>query len=157
MGILTVPMSIFGALLPLYIGKGSHVGFASLNIYSQVGLITLIGLISKHGILLVEFANHEQLKGKNKIAAILSSARLRVRPILMTTAAMVVGVLPLVFASGAGAVGRQSMGMVICFGMLVGTIFTLFVVPVMYIFLAQNKQKLFLKKQQQAIEIKELD
>ncbi|WP_162896600.1 efflux RND transporter permease subunit [Cysteiniphilum halobium] len=155
--LITVPMSIFGALLPLYIGKSYHAGFASLNIYSQVGLITLIGLISKHGILLVEFANKEQLKGKNKIVAILSSAELRVRPILMTTAAMVVGVLPLVFASGAGAVGRQSMGMIICFGMLIGTIFTLFIVPIMYIFLAQNKQKLFLKKQRQALEIKSLE
>lgn len=126
----SVPMSIFGALLPLYLGLGT------INIYSQIGLVTLIGLITKHGILMVEFANQLQKeKALSNIEAITTAASIRLRPILMTTAAMVFGVVPLVFASGAGAVSRNDIGMVIAFGMTIGTCFTLYVVPVMYSYL----------------------
>jgi len=107
--LISVPMSIGGALIPLYVGQLFNFGYASINIYTQVGLITLIGLISKHGILLVEFANKLQEEGYSKIDAILKSASLRLRPILMTTAAMVVGVLPLVYATGAGAVSPANL------------------------------------------------
>jgi len=101
-----------------------------------VGLVTLIGLISKHGILIVQFANDLQREGKGKREAVEMAAVIRLRPILMTTAAMVLGVLPLVTASGAGAVGRYNMGLVIAAGIAIGTLFTLFVVPAMYMFLA---------------------
>lgn len=135
--LVSVPMSICGALIPLYLGA------ASINIYTQVGLITLIGLISKHGILMVDFANklqeHEKLGVR---AAIEKAAAIRLRPILMTTAAMVVGVLPLLLAEGAGAKSRFDIGIVIATGMLIGTMFTLFVVPTMYTFLAKDHNKL---------------
>jgi len=128
---LTVPLSIFGALVPL------NLGVASLNIYTQVGLITLIGLITKHGILMVEFANlQRERKGIDKFQAIVEAAQVRLRPILMTTAAMVLGVLPLLIASGAGAKARFSIGLVIAAGMSIGTLFTLFVLPTIYTFLA---------------------
>ncbi|WP_192484470.1 MULTISPECIES: efflux RND transporter permease subunit [Cysteiniphilum] len=140
--LISVPMSICGALIPLYLGQLFNSGYASINIYTQVGLITLIGLISKHGILLVEFANKLQEEGYSKVEAILKSAALRLRPILMTTAAMVVGVIPLVIASGAGAVSRQSIGIVIASGMTIGTLFTLFVVPVVYTYLAKDRRVL---------------
>lgn len=125
--LVTVPLSIFGAVVPIALG------FATLNIYTQVGLLTLIGLISKHGILIVEFANQLALQGLERREAVLESAALRLRPILMTTFATVLGVLPLVMASGAGANSRFSIGLVITAGMLVGTLFTLFVVPVFYL------------------------
>ncbi len=125
--LVTVPLSIFGAVVPLALG------FATLNIYTQVGLLTLIGLISKHGILIVEFANKLCLKGLDRREAVLQAASLRLRPILMTTFATVLGVWPLVTASGAGANSRFSIGLVITAGMLVGTLFTLFVVPVFYL------------------------
>ena len=129
----TVPLSIFGAMLPLYFGA------ATLNIYTEVGLVTLIGLISKHGILIVQFANDLQRdKGLNKHDAILAAAGVRLRPVLMTTAAMVIGVLPLVVATGAGANSRYSIGLVISVGMAVGTLFTLFVLPAIYTFLAED-------------------
>ncbi|MEP6390265.1 MAG: efflux RND transporter permease subunit [Halioglobus sp.] len=129
----TVPLSIFGAMLPLYFGA------ATLNIYTEVGLVTLIGLISKHGILIVQFANDLQRdEGLNRHDAILKSAGIRLRPVLMTTAAMVIGVLPLVTASGAGAESRFSIGLVISVGMAVGTLFTLFVLPAIYTFLAEQ-------------------
>ncbi|MFZ9035750.1 MAG: efflux RND transporter permease subunit [Francisellaceae bacterium] len=152
--LVSVPLSICGALIPLYIGQIFNLGFASINIYTQVGLITLIGLISKHGILMVEFANKLQEEGKSKFEAIYHSATVRLRPILMTTAAMVMGVLPLVYASGAGAVSRQSIGVVIASGMLIGTCFTLFVVPVVYSYLAKDRAKLMAtwRKQDQMIE-----
>ncbi|WP_395946115.1 efflux RND transporter permease subunit [Caedibacter taeniospiralis] len=140
--LISVPMSICGALIPLYIGQLFNLGYASINIYTQVGLITLIGLISKHGILLTEFANKLQEEGYSKVDAILKSAALRLRPILMTTAAMVVGVIPLVIATGAGAVSRQSIGIVIASGMTIGTMFTLFVVPVVYSYLAKDRRAL---------------
>jgi len=130
--LVSVPMSICGAMIFISLG----VGGASLNIYTEVGLVTLIGLISKHGILIVQFANDLQREGKGKREAVEMAAAIRLRPILMTTAAMVLGVLPLVTASGAGAVGRFNMGLVIAAGIAIGTLFTLFVVPAMYMFLA---------------------
>lgn len=129
---MTVPLSIFGAMIPLFLGV------ATLNIYTQVGLITLVGLISKHGILIVEFANQLQREGKDKVQAVVEAAALRLRPILMTTAAMVLGVMPLVLATGAGAISRFNMGLVITVGLSIGTLFTLFVVPVMYTLLAKT-------------------
>jgi multidrug efflux pump len=126
--LISVPLSIAGALIFIAIG----VGGASLNIYTQVGLVTLIGLISKHGILIVEVANEEQLSGKSKRAAIVAAAGVRLRPILMTTAAMVLGVVPLVFARGAGGASRYAIGLVISTGLGIGTLFTLFVVPGVY-------------------------
>lgn len=132
--LVSVPMSICGALIFISLG----IGDSSLNIYTEVGLVTLIGLISKHGILIVQFANDLQREGKTKREAIELAAATRLRPILMTTAAMVLGVLPLVFASGAGAAGRFNMGLVITTGIAIGTLFTLFVVPTMYLLLAEN-------------------
>ena len=131
--LISVPMSICGALIPL------NLGAASINIYTQVGLITLIGLISKHGILIVDFANKLQ-KNQNLNAkqAVEQAAASRLRPILMTTAAMVFGVFPLLIASGAGAVSRFDIGLVIASGLLIGTCFTLFVVPTMYTYLAAD-------------------
>ena len=125
--LVTVPLSIFGAVVPIALG------FATLNIYTQVGLLTLIGLISKHGILIVEFSNKLVLQGKTRSEAVLEAASLRLRPILMTTFATVLGVWPLVIASGPGANSRFSIGLMITAGMLVGTLFTLFVVPVFYL------------------------
>jgi multidrug efflux pump len=131
--LVSVPMSICGALVPL------AMGFATINIYTQIGLVTLIGLISKHGILMVEFANEIQAhKNLDRRLAIEEAARIRLRPILMTTAAMVMGLVPLLFASGAGASSRFSIGLVIVVGMLVGTLFTLFVLPTMYTLLARD-------------------
>src|SRR5574337_1128980 len=130
--LVSVPLAIFGALIFIFLD------FASVNIYTEVGLVTLMGLISKHGILLVEFANELQAKGRSKREAIEEAAAIRLRPILMTTAAMVFGVVPLVIASGAGAAGRQAMGIVICSGMAIGTLFTLFVVPAMYLFIGTD-------------------
>jgi multidrug efflux pump len=132
--LVSVPMSICGALIFISLG----VGGASLNIYTEVGLVTLIGLISKHGILIVEFANALQREGKSKREAIEAAAGIRLRPILMTTAAMVLGVVPLITASGAGAVSRFNMGLVIASGIAIGTLFTLFVVPAMYMLLAAS-------------------
>ncbi|MEO7128455.1 MAG: efflux RND transporter permease subunit, partial [Rhodoferax sp.] len=116
-------------------------GFASMNIYTEVGLVTLMGLISKHGILIVEVANQMQHDGKSKREAIEAAAGVRLRPILMTTAAMVFGVVPLVIASGAGAAGRHAMELVIFTGMSIGTLFTLFVVPAMYLFIGTDHSK----------------
>ncbi|MRX10648.1 MMPL family transporter [Pseudoduganella sp. FT25W] len=128
--LFSVPMALFGAMTFIFLG------FASINIYTQVGLVTLMGLISKHGILIVEVANHLREAGKSKREAIEEAAGTRLRPILMTTAAMVFGVVPLVIASGAGAAGRHAMGLVIFTGLSIGTLFTLFVVPAMYMWLA---------------------
>ncbi|MEM1113520.1 MAG: efflux RND transporter permease subunit [Pseudomonadota bacterium] len=125
--LISVPLSIFGAVVPLALG------FATLNIYTQVGLLTLIGLISKHGILIVEFANQLVAQGRDQRSAVLEAAGLRLRPILMTTFATVLGVFPLIIASGAGANSRFSIGLMITAGMLVGTLFTLFVLPAFYL------------------------
>ncbi len=132
--LLTVPLSICGAMIFIFLGWHQ----ASLNIYSEVGLVTLIGLISKHGILIVEFANQLQRQGHSKMQAITTAAGIRLRPILMTTAAMVVGVLPLITATGAGALGRYNIGLVIATGISIGTFFTLFVIPAFYLLLAQE-------------------
>jgi multidrug efflux pump len=129
--LVSVPLALFGALIFVNL-------FASLNIYTEVGLVTLMGLISKHGILMVEFANQSQLAGMSKREAIEHAAGVRLRPILMTTAAMVLGVLPLVIASGAGAAGRFNMGLVISTGLAIGTLFTLFVVPAFYLLLSTD-------------------
>lgn len=134
--LVTVPLSIFGALLPIFLG------LVTLNIYTQIGLVTLIGLISKHGILMVDFANKMQQEQRlDKFDAIVKAAQVRLRPILMTTAAMVVGLIPLVFASGAGADSRFNIGIVIVCGMSIGTLFTLFVLPVFYTLLARDHRK----------------
>jgi len=135
--LVSVPMSIAGALI--FISTG--VGGATLNIYTEVGLVTLMGLISKHGILIVEFANTLQQQGKSKREAIELACGIRLRPILMTTAAMVLGVVPLIVASGAGAVSRFDMGLVISSGIAIGTLFTLFVVPAVYMLLAADHSK----------------
>jgi multidrug efflux pump len=127
--LISVPLSILGALI--FIALGVH--GASLNIYTQVGLVTLIGLISKHGILIVEVANEEQKNGKSKRGAIVTAAGVRLRPILMTTAAMVLGVAPLVLARGQGGASRFAIGLVISAGLAIGTLFTLFVVPAVYL------------------------
>ena len=128
----SVPLAISGALL------FSFLGFTTLNIYSQVGLITLVGLVSKNGILIVEFANHLQETGKEKLAAVTEAATTRLRPILMTTAATVVGHFPLVLAKGPGAGARNSIGIMLVSGMIIGTIFTLFVVPSVYMLVARR-------------------
>lgn len=130
--LISVPMSICGAMIFV------SLGFATLNIYSEVGLVTLIGLISKNGILIVQFANDLQLTGKNKLEAVQMAASIRLRPILMTSIATVLGVFPLIIASGAGAQSRFSIGLVIATGISIGTLFTLFVVPAMYMILADD-------------------
>jgi multidrug efflux pump len=130
---ISVPMAIVGALIPLFFGA------ATMNIYTQVGLLTLVGLISKHGILMVEFANELQLnEGLDRRSAIEMAARVRLRPILMTTAAMVTGLLPLLTATGAGAASRFSIGLVVVAGMSIGTLFTLFVLPAVYVAIATD-------------------
>jgi multidrug efflux pump len=131
----SVPLAIAGALL------FSFLGFTSLNIYSQVGLITLVGLVSKNGILIVEFANHLQEQGKDKLEAIVEASTTRLRPILMTTAATVVGHFPLVLASGPGAGARNSIGIMLVTGMIIGTAFTLFVVPSIYVLVARTRER----------------
>jgi multidrug efflux pump len=131
---LTVPLSMTGALALLQWTGGT------LNVYSQIGLITLVGLITKHGILIVEFANQLRDEGKTMTEAVLESASLRLRPILMTTGAMVLGAVPLALASGAGAESRRQIGMVIVGGMTFGTVLTLFVVPTVYTLLARRRR-----------------
>jgi len=128
----SVPLALSGALL------FSFLGFTTLNIYSQVGLITLVGLVAKNGILIVEFANHLQEQGRDKLQAVIEAAGTRLRPILMTTAATVMGHMPLVFASGPGAGARNSIGIMLVTGMIIGTVFTLFVVPSIYVLVAKT-------------------
>ena len=140
--LIGLPASIFGALFVLFIlGEVNgmmqnqspiNLGSGTINIYTQIGLVTLIGLISKHGILMVEFANKLQEQGLDKFSAIKEAAAVRLRPILMTTAAMVIGVVPLLIADGAGAKSRFDIGLVIAAGMTIGTMFTLFITPVVY-------------------------
>jgi multidrug efflux pump len=135
--LVALPTAMFGALLPM------NLGAASVNIYTQIGLVTLIGLISKHGILMVEFANRlQEEEGLDRRAAIEKAAAVRLRPILMTTAAMVVGMLPLLIAQGAGAKSRFDIGLVIAGGMSVGTMFTLFITPAVYIYVARDRRKM---------------
>lgn len=130
--LLTVPLSMTGALAALYYAGGT------LNVFSQIGLVTLVGLITKHGILIVEFANQQQEAGRERLEAVIEASVLRLRPILMTTAAMVLGAIPLALAEGAGAESRQQIGWVIVGGMTLGTILTLFVVPMAYSFLGRR-------------------
>jgi multidrug efflux pump len=142
--LISVPMSLAGALIFIALG----VGGATLNIYTEVGLVTLMGLISKHGILIVEFANAQQLAGKSKLEAVELAAGIRLRPILMTTAAMVFGVVPLIVSTGAGAVSRFNLGLVIASGLSIGTLFTLFVVPAAYVLLATDHSKLRMQQEE---------
>lgn len=133
--ILSVPLSLAGAIFTLWIFPSG-----TLNIYSQIGLVTLIGLITKHGILIVDFANKMQEAGKSAYEAVIEASRLRLRPILMTTFAMVFGAVPLAYSSGAGAETREQIGLVIVGGMSVGTLFTLFVIPVVYTYLSRKRK-----------------
>jgi multidrug efflux pump len=133
--LVSVPLSIAGAMIFIYLGFFG----VSLNIYTEVGLVTLMGLVSKHGILMVEVANEARMAGKPKREAIEYAANIRLRPILMTTAAMVLGVVPLILASGAGAAARENMGVVIAAGLSIGTCFTLFVVPAVYMVLSDKR------------------
>jgi multidrug efflux pump len=126
----SVPLALSAALVFTYLG------FTTINIYSQIGLITLVGLIAKNGILIVAFANELQTQGMTKLAAIREGAKTRLRPILMTTAATVFGHLPLVFVTGAGAEARNSIGIMLVSGMAIGTVFTLFILPVIYLVVA---------------------
>jgi multidrug efflux pump len=143
--LISVPMSICGALLPLFIG------LSTINIYTQVGLVTLIGLISKHGILMVSFARSLQIsKRVDKRTAIVEAARVRLRPILMTTAAMVAGLLPLLLASGAGSGARYAIGLVVVSGMAIGTMFTIFVLPMVYLWLATDHSAVAMASQARA-------
>ncbi|SEH56354.1 efflux RND transporter permease subunit [Magnetospirillum fulvum] len=143
--LVTVPLAVCGALLPLYLG------FTTLNIYTQIGLVTLIGLISKHGILMVAFANEIQhSEGLDRHAAIRKSAKVRMRPVLMTTAAMVAGLVPLLFAGGAGAASRFAIGIVVVMGMLIGTLFTLFVLPTFYTLIAKDHRPSKTSEREQA-------
>ncbi|MCB1567036.1 MAG: efflux RND transporter permease subunit, partial [Xanthomonadales bacterium] len=141
--LLSVPLAMFGALAALaLLNSGANLGLwhatGSMNIYTQIGLITLVGLIAKHGIMIVEFANQLQEQGRDKVSAAFEAARLRLRPILMTTGAMVLGAVPLALASGAGAEARHQIGWVIVGGMSFGTLLTLFVVPVVYSLIAKS-------------------
>jgi len=129
----SVPLALSGALL------FSFLGLTTLNIYSQVGLITLVGLVAKNGILIVQFANHLQETGLSKLNAVIEAAGTRLRPILMTTAATVVGHTPLILATGPGAGARNSIGIMLVSGMIVGTMFTLFVVPSIYVLGARSR------------------
>lgn len=131
--LLTVPLSITGALLALTLAG------ATLNVYSQIGLVTLVGLITKHGILIVEVANQMREQGKDVMTSIIEAAVMRLRPILMTTGAMVLGAVPLAIATGAGAQSRQAIGWVIVGGMSFGTLLTLFVVPIAYSLITRDK------------------
>jgi multidrug efflux pump len=140
----SVPLAISGAL------TFSFLGLTTLNIYSQVGLITLVGLIAKNGILIVEFANHLQETGKDKLSAVIEAAGTRLRPILMTTAATVVGHFPLVTASGPGAGARNSIGIMLVSGMIIGTVFTLFVLPSIYVLVARTRARVVEESPEQA-------
>ena len=131
----SAPLALSGSLMFMFLG------FTSLNIYSQVGLITLIGLVAKNGILIVEFANHLQERGLDKAAAVIEAAGTRLRPILMTTAATVFGHLPLIMAHGPGAGARNSIGIALVTGMIIGTAFTLFVVPAIYTVVAKAHKR----------------
>ena len=146
----SVPLAMFGALIFSFLKFSGPPGLTykltegwttTLNIYSQVGLVTLVGLIAKNAILIVEFANHQQLAGLSKLEAVQAAAITRLRPILMTTIATVAGHFPLTLVTGAGAVARNSIGVVLVGGMSIGTIFTLFVVPAVYVLVAKDHSK----------------
>jgi multidrug efflux pump len=144
----SVPLAMFGALIFTFLKMPDpNVAFwtkgwtTTLNIYSQVGLVTLVGLVSKNGILIVEFANHLQEQGRTKLEAVQEAAMTRLRPILMTSAATIAGHFPLVLVTGAGAAARNSIGLVLVGGMAVGTLFTLFVIPSIYMLVARDHSK----------------
>jgi multidrug efflux pump len=137
----SVPLTISAALLFPYLEVQLTAATATINVYSQVGLITLVGLIAKNGILIVEFANTLQERGKDKLAALREAAATRLRPVLMTTAATIFGHVLLVFVAGPGAAARNSIGIVLVAGMAIGTVFTLFIVPIFYLLLATDHQK----------------
>lgn len=140
--LITVPLAVCGALVPIWLG------YTTMNIYTQIGLVTLIGLISKHGILMVSFANEIQKhEGMGPLEAMHKAAVIRMRPVLMTTSAMVVGLVPLLFASGAGAASRYAIGIVVVTGMLVGTLFTLFILPTFYSLMARDHRKVSAREQ----------
>jgi len=128
----SVPLALAGALM------FSFFGLTSINIYSQVGLVTLVGLVAKNGILIVEFANKLQESGHDKLSAIIEAAGTRLRPVLMTSVATVAGHFPLILATGPGAIARNSIGWVLVSGMIIGTSFTLFFVPAIYMLVARN-------------------
>jgi multidrug efflux pump len=146
----SVPLAISGALL------FSFLGLTTLNIYSQIGLITLVGLVSKNGILIVEFANKLQERGRDRLSAVIEASETRLRPILMTTAATVMGHLPLVFATGPGAGARNSIGMMLVTGMIIGSAFTLFVVPSIYVFVARTHRAVADERQPQESDLVEV-
>ncbi|MBI3776423.1 MAG: efflux RND transporter permease subunit, partial [Gammaproteobacteria bacterium] len=129
---LTVPLAISGALLSLYLTNGT------LNVYSQIGMVMLVGLITKNGILIVEFANQLQTHGKSKVEAVIESAGLRLRPIVMTTLTMIFAAIPLAMATGAGAESRSQIGWVVVGGLALGTLLTLFVIPAAYTLIARR-------------------
>ncbi len=139
---LTVPLAIAGALLALFVTYKTFNASSTLNVYSEIGLVMLVGLITKHGILIVEFANQLRRKGRDKVDAVVEAATLRLRPILMTTAAMVLGAVPLALAMGAGAESRRPIGWVIVGGLLFGTFLTLFVIPTFYVMLMRKATRL---------------
>jgi multidrug efflux pump len=146
----SVPLALSGALM------FSFLGLTTLNIYSQVGLITLVGLVSKNGILIVEFANHLQERGMGKVSAVVEAAGTRLRPILMTTAATVMGHFPLILATGPGAGARNSIGIMLVSGMIIGTAFTLFVVPSIYVVVARTHSAEVLHEEEQALAVSEV-
>ncbi|OFZ00007.1 MAG: hypothetical protein A2491_00740 [Bacteroidetes bacterium RIFOXYC12_FULL_35_7] len=132
----TVPLAFAGAILALWMFN------QTLNIFSEIGIIMLIGLVTKNGILIVEFANKRRLKGEEKIVAVVEAAALRLRPILMTSFATALGALPIALALGAGAQSRVSLGIVVIGGILFSLILTLFVIPAMYVFISRKKQQI---------------
>jgi multidrug efflux pump len=145
----SVPLAVSGSLL------FSFLGFTSLNIYSQIGLITLVGLVAKNGILIVEFANQLQVSGRDKLAAVIEASTTRLRPILMTSAATVMGHFPLIIATGPGAGARNSIGIMLVTGMIIGTAFTLFVVPAIYVLVARERRSEAEESAQLEIELEE--
>jgi multidrug efflux pump len=146
----SVPLALSGALL------FSFLGLTTLNIYSQVGLITLVGLVSKNGILIVQFANQLREAGADKLAAVIEASSTRLRPILMTTAATVVGHFPLVLATGPGAGARNSIGIMLVSGMIIGTLFTLFVVPSIYMLVARARVTAVVPARAREVRVPEL-
>ncbi len=160
----SVPLAMFGALLFTFLKMPNpNIAFftkgwtTTLNIYSQVGLVTLVGLVSKNGILIVQFANELQRQGLSKLAAVAQAARIRLRPIMMTTAATVAGHFPLTLVSGAGAAARNSIGLVLVGGMTIGTIFTLFIVPSLYMLIAKEHHEKSLAETQKEQPTEDID
>ena len=152
----SVPLAMFGALLFTFLkmpfGKFFTDGWTTtLNIYSQVGLVTLVGLVSKNGILIVQFANELQRQGSSKLDAVAQAARIRLRPIMMTSVATVAGHFPLTLVSGAGAAARNSIGLVLVGGMTIGTIFTLFIVPSLYMLIAKEHHEKSLSETEEEV------